>query len=68
MENQEKRRLYFQGGDEALEQLIEYCGLFYNRLPAKNKLQSWLIEARKNWRTIALENGGVDLSKKEAED
>jgi len=60
LNNHEKLVQYYRGGDDILEHLIEYCGMFYNSLPAKNKLQAWLMEARKNWR-VASEEDGVDL-------
>ena len=59
--NQERLKEFYRGGDNALERLIEHCGLFPDRLPSKNKLQSWLIDARKEWRIEASENGMVDL-------
>lgn len=58
-------RAYYRGGDDLLKELIEYCGEFYNRLPKKNQLQKWFMECRSNWRTRALENGGVDLEEAE---
>ena len=64
-ENQEKLKEFYRGGDNVLERLIEHCGLFPDRLPAKNDLQSWLIDARKQWRTEASENAMVDLEEDE---
>ena len=53
----EKDKAYFRGGYDILAELIEFCGMFPDRVPSKNGVQTWLVDASIKWISIARENG-----------
>ncbi len=57
--SEERDRAYFRGGDWVLEHLIEHCGMFPNQTPCPDKTKEWLMEARSNFITMALESGWI---------